>query len=627
MSHSPTHPVESPETVPFKAETRQLLNILIHSLYTEREIFLRELISNASDALTRMDFELLTNRNVVSPEAPLEIRITANAEANTLTIADTGIGMTAAELSENLGTIAHSGARAFIEAAKTGAGKLSDMIGQFGVGFYSAFMIADGIRVTSRSYQPDAEAATWFSTGADTYTIEPADRVERGTVVTLHLKEDAKEFLQPHRLREVIKKHSDFISFPIYIGEDPEQVNRQTAIWRQTPRKVDEKEYKEFYKQLTLDLEEPLTSAHMSVDAPVQMYAILYIPTSPERNLFSIRKEDGLKLYSRKILIQDYCRDLLPDYLRFVQGVVDSEDLPLNVSRESVQSNRVMIQLKKLVTAKVLDMLKKMTQDKPEEYGKFWEAFKPYLKQGAATEQVEPENIYPLLRFHSLHSPDRWISLDQYIQEMKSGQKGIYYVLGDDERSLRHSPHLDLIRRHGYDVLLLADPVDSFVLLRLTKYQEKPLQNVAAANLDLPEADAEEDAEDEQAQKALSDTDTAALVGRFKEHLGDRVADVRVTNRLAGSPARLVDPEGALNPEMQRVYRMLERDFEAPKKVLELNPRHPILVHLSAHPADPQLDGLVVEQLYEDALLIEGLHPDPASMVARIQKIIEAALQ
>src|SRR4030042_368577 len=325
---------EMTQPIPFKAETRQLLDILIHSLYTEREIFLRELISNASDALTRMSFVMLTNRDVLDPDVELAITITADSNAGILTISDTGIGMSADELAENLGTIAHSGARAFMTAAKEGAKNVSEIIGQFGVGFYSAFMVAEWIRVTSRSYLADTSAATWYCTGNDTYTIEPAQKIERGTTIEIKLKEDAKEFAQESRLSEVIKKHSDFISFPIYLGEKKEQANKQTAIWRLAPRKVEKKDYEDFYHQLTLDFSPPLTYIHLSVDAPVQMYAILYVPSQSERNLFSIRKEDGLKLYSCNVLIQEYCKDILPEYYRFIQGVVDTEDLPLNVSRE-----------------------------------------------------------------------------------------------------------------------------------------------------------------------------------------------------------------------------------------------------------------------------------------------------
>jgi len=611
------------QQISFKAETRQLLDILIHSLYTEREIFLRELISNASDALTRMDFELLTNREVLNPEAEMAIRIIPNEAERTLTITDSGIGMTSEEMVENLGTIAHSGARAFIQAAsqKDGQsnGSLANVIGQFGVGFYSAFMVAEWIRVTSRSYRPEAKAASWYSTGEDTYSLEPAEKEERGTTVLIKLKEDAAEFTKEYRLREIIKKHSDFIPYPIYIGESKEQVNRQTALWRQNPRQVEKDAYEEFYKQLTLDFEPPLAYAHMAVDAPAQMYALLFVPANPERGFFTLRREPGLKLYARKVLIQDYNKDLLPEFLQFVQGVVDSEDLPLNVSRESIQSNRVIAQLKKLVTSKVIDTLKSMEAEK---YAKFWEAYSRFIKHGIAIDHPNPEELYPLLRFHTTTYPDEWSSLEDYKGRMKPGQEKIYYILGDDERSLRYSPHLDIVRQYDYEVLLLTDPVDPIMLSRLQKYGEHELENVAVSDLKKPET-----AEEQKDQPALTPDQYVSLVDRFKAQLGDRVSGVRMTDRLTGSPARLVDPEGTPNQEMQRVYRLLDKEFQAPKKTLELNPSHPILVHLHSLDAGDPLSPLIIEQLYEDALLIEGLHPDPAGMIGRIQELMEAALK
>lgn len=612
----------APSPIPFKAETRQLLDILVHSLYTEREIFLRELISNASDALTRLDFELLTNREVLDPQAALAIRIVPDEKEKTLTITDTGIGMTAEEMTENLGVIAHSGARAFVEAAKASGKNLIDVIGQFGVGFYSAYMVAEWVRVVSHSYKPDAQAAAWFSTGDDTFTVEPAERAERGTSVIVKLKEDAAEFLQEHRLREIVRRHSDFIPFPIYIGSSEEQANRQTAIWRQNPREVDKKEYEEFYRSLTLDFEAPLTHAHMIVEAPIQMYAVLFVPARLDRNMFGLRKEDGLKLYAHKVLIQEYSKDLLPEYFRFVQGVVDSEDLPLNVSRESVQANKIMVNLKKLITGKVVETLKKLAEDDKAAYGKFWHEFGRYLKEGVAIEQQEPETLHPLLRFHTTASPEEWISLDEYISRMKENQPAVYYIMGDDPRSVVHSPHLDLVRKYDYEVLLLTDPVDAFMIMRLDKYKDHALVNVANADLKAPEAEKDQTPEEQIPAEAH-----AALAQRFKDLLGDKVDSVRMTERLTDSPARLVDPEGAPNQEWQRVYRALKEDFVAPKKVLELNPRHAILTRLNSLPADSPLAPMIIEQVYEDALLIEGLHPDPAGMITRIQKLMEAALE
>lgn len=615
------------QEIPFKAETRQLLDILIHSLYTEREIFLRELISNASDALTRFDFKFLTNRDVLNPELELGIWITFNEKERTLTITDTGDGMTEEELIENLGTIAHSGARAFIAASEMTnhdkAQKLTDLIGQFGVGFYSVFMVAESVRVISRSMKPDAKPAIWYCTGADTYKIEPAEKAERGTSVIVKLKEDATEFTQEFRLREIIRRHSDFIPYPIYLGEKKEQVNKRTAIWRQAPRQLEKKDYDEFYKQLTLDFEDPLAYTHMNIDAPVQLYAILYCPASPERSLFSLRRENGLKLYARKVLIQEYCTDLLPEYLNFIQGIVDSEDLPLNISRESIQSTKTMAQLNKLVTGKVIDMFKKLADEDPETYTKFWNGFGRYIKQGIAIEPTEPEMLYPLLRFHTTAKTDELSSLDDYVRRMKPEQHAIYYLLGDDERSILFSPHLDIVRKHNYEVILLTDPLDSFMLVRLKEYQGHPLSNAARADLKLP-PDSEKTS---KAKESVQTQNWISLIDRFKAQLGDRVNDVRITDRLVDSPARLVDPEGSPTQEMQRVYRLLREDFQIPKKILELNPNHPILVKLNDLAQDDPRSGLIIEQLFDNALLIEGLHQDPASMIGRIQKIMEEALK
>jgi len=610
--------------IPFKAETRQILDILIHSLYNEREVFLRELVSNASDALTRMNFEMLTNRNVLDADAELKIMITADPEKRTLTVKDTGVGMTETELIENLGTIAQSGARNFIKAVEDGQQNVSDIIGQFGVGFYSAFMIADSIRVVSRSYQPDAEAAAWISSGEDTFSIEPAQKTDRGTEVIIQLKEDASEFAEEQRLRQIIQRHSDYVPFPIYLNDNPEQVNHQTALWRQSPHQVEGEEYEKFYRQFSMNFEPPITYAHMAVDAPVQMYSLLFFPSTAEHNIFSARKQDGLKLYARKVLIQEYCQDLLPKCFRFVDGVVDSEDLPLNVSRESVQSTRVMGQLEKLITSKVIDTLKKLGEDEPEKYEISWKNFRHFIKEGIATDFEHYEKLLPLLRFYSLKSPDKWISLETYVKEMKEGQNKIYFLLGDENASLIHSPHLEAFRHNDYDVLLLSDSLDPFMLLRFKKFGEFELVNITAMDAELPKVEKEDS---EQKSDRLAEDKIQYLIDLFKTHLGDRVSEVKTTDRLVESPARLVDPQGTLPQEMQRVYHLLEKEYQVPQKILEINPDNPILKHLAGQDQHESCVKDIVEQIYENALLIEGLHPDPASMILRIQRLMEQVLK
>ena len=613
-------PTESWEKVPFKTETKQILNILIHSLYSEREVFLRELISNASDALTRLQFELLTNRDVLDADAEVGIWVSGDPEAKTLTIRDNGIGMTAQELAENLGTIAHSGARAFIEAAQTQSNHLSDIIGQFGVGFYSAFMVADSIDVLSRTHKLDGSAARWEALDEETFTIQPAEKADRGTTIVIHLKDDAQEFAAEDRLREIINKHSDFIPHPIYLGSGTEPVNQQSAVWRKQPSTLKDEDYLNFYHQFTLDHREPLLKVHLSVDAPVQMYALLYVPASPEKTIFSPRKDEGIKLYARKVLIQEYSKDLLPPYLRFVDGVVDSEDLPLNVARESIQSNRVMAQLRRVITNKLVDALTTLGKDQPEKYVEFWKVYSRYIKEGIATDPEALTPLTPLLRFPTAKNPQGWSSLAEYVAASPSHQEKIYYLLGEDERLLASSPHLEGFKAQGTDVLLLADPLDSFVLLKLDKFEGKELVNAAQEATPAPESQPEP-------ENTMSDDQREQVLERIRTVLGDRVTGVRATDRLVESPARLVDADGSLKPEMQRVYRLLNQTFDAPQKQLEVNLRHPLIIQLAQSPQDNAVSTLVIEQLYENALLLEGSLSDPAKMIARIQNLMAAALE
>ena len=570
---------ESWEKVPFKTETKQILNILIHSLYSEREVFLRELISNASDALTRLQFELLTNREVLDADAEPGIWITGDAEAKTLTIRDNGIGMTAQELAENLGTIAHSGARAFIEAAQSQSAHISDMIGQFGVGFYSAFMVAESIEVNSRTYRLDGSAARWEALDEETFTIQPVEKSDRGTTIVIHLKEDALEFAQEERLREIIHKHSDFIPHPIYLGSSTEPINQQSAVWRKQPSSLKDEDYLNFFHQFTLDYKEPLLKLHLSVDAPVQLYALLYVPASPEKTIFSPRKDEGLKLYARKVLIQEYSKDLLPPYLRFVDGVVDSEDLPLNVARESIQSNRVIAQLRRVITNKLVDTLTTLGKDQPEKYGEFWKVYSRYIKEGIATDPEAITPLTPLLRFPTSKNPQGLTSLADYVAASPSHQEKIYYLLGDDERLLASSPHLEGFKAQGTDVLLLADPLDSFVLLKLEKFDGKELVNAAQEGAPAPETQPESDA-----SESIPADQREQVLEHIRAVLGDRVTGVRATDRLVESPARLVDADGSLKPEIQRVYRLLNQTFDAPQKLLEINLRHPLIVQLAQTP-------------------------------------------
>ena len=412
--------------------------------------------------------------------------------------------------------------------------------------------------------------------------------------------------------------------FPIYVGDEKEQANQQTALWRMQTREIKTEQIDEFYRQFTLDMDKSLTYIHLNIDAPVQLYALLFVPSTPERTMFALRKEDGLKLYARKVLIQEYCRDLLPEYFRFIQGIVDSEDIPLNVSRETVQASRVMPQLRRVVTGKVLDMLKDMAANRPDDYAKFWKNFTRFIKEGVATDRENLDLLSPLLRYFSLNHPGELISLDQYLNEMKPSQTKIFYILGDDPRSIARSPHLDILpparRGRAPDD---RSPRTSFVLLSLTQFKEHQLVSAAVEKPDLELSSNE--VEEEKVQTDISQFD--GLIERFKIRLGEKVSDIRLTDRLLDSAARLIDKEGSIQPEVQRVYRMLKQEFDVPQKILELNPKHDLIVRLSHLDADDPLSDLAIDQVYEDALLIEGLHPDPAGMIDRIQKILISALK
>jgi molecular chaperone HtpG len=606
----------------FKAEIQQLLNILVHSLYTEREIFLRELISNASDALNRIQFEMLTQRDIVDPDAELAITLEVDPEARTIAVSDTGVGMTHEEAVQDLGTIAHSGAAAFLQQLQEEKRPGVEMIGQFGVGFYSVFMVAEEVRVVSRSYRPEAEAVEWVSDGGSRYRVGPADKPDRGTRIEIKLKEDAADFASTWRLEQIVKKHSDFVQFPIYVGEKKEPVNRQTAPWRRPPREVTPEQYDEFYKHLTLDFEKPLLVAHLVADAPANVRGILYVPSKRERGVLSLRTDHGLQLYVRNVLIQEYNKDLLPNHWRFVEGVVESEDLPLNISRETVQSSQAGRRIQRALVRKIVKELETMAEERPEDYATFWREFGPFLKEGVATDPSSHADLLPLLRFHSSRDSGEWVSLRRYVERMGPDQPAIYYLLGEDPKSVARSPHLDYFRAHDLEVLYLVDPIDSFMAMALREFEGKPLKNVDDAGLELAVK------EEQAADGAVAEADFNRLVSRFVKVLGERVLEVRESRVLKGSPCRLVSAEDAPAREMSRVYRLLGQEYEVPRRILELNRAHPILANL-AHlvtetPESPVIDDSI-ELLFESQLLMEGLHPNPTDMIPRLQQLLQVA--
>ncbi len=616
------------ESLEYRTEVKQLLDILAHSLYTDREIFLRELISNASDALNRIQFEMLTNHDVVDPEAELAIYIEVDSDARTITIRDTGIGMNRDELVENLGTIAHSGARAFLQNANQNQSALEEIIGQFGVGFYSVFMVAEEVTVISRSYRPHDRAALWRSTGDSRFSLGEADKQDRGTEIRIRLKEDAAEFAQPWRLETIIRRHSDYVSFPIYLKSkegEPRVVNRRIALWRQSPSKVEPSEYEEFYKQLTFDDRPPLLHIHISADSPVNVRGILFVPAQRERSSLRLRPEYGLRLYSRKILIQEHNKELLPEYLRFVEGVVDSEDLPLNVSRETVQSNPLVRQLRKALTSRLLKELRSLADENPEKYNTFWTEFGVFIKEGVASDYANREALLELLRFHSTRTgAEGWTTLQEYIERMQPDQKAIYYILGDSLKSAMRSPHLDYFRKHDIEVLFLTDFIDGYMVSQLREAYDKPLQNVDDPNLELPKV--EEGAAESEASAQAFDK----LVARIKQVLGERVREVREGKTLVDSPARLVSPEDDFARELQYVRRVLEENYVAPAKILEINRRHPMIADLARLVDEEPNNALIdpaIEQLFDNLQLLEGVYQGSvADMVDRIQRLMHAAL-
>jgi molecular chaperone HtpG len=503
------------------------------------------------------------------------------------------------------------------------------VIGQFGVGFYAVFMVADRVRVVSRSYKPDADAWAWESDGGDNFTIEAAERETRGTDVIITLKDDAKAYLQPWKLKEIIRRHSDYIAFPIYVAGEEEPANRQIAIWRQDPKEISDEQYSDFYRSLTLDFQPPLHHIHIRADLPLQFYALLYIPTSAEATPFNLRREPGLKLYARKVLIEEYNKDLLPEYLQFVQGVVDSEDLPLNVSRESVQANRVMVNLRGALTGRVLSDLKRLAKNDTPRYLDIYHAFGRYIKQGIVVDAERRAEIEPLLYFPSTKDDDadELHTLADYVGRMAHNQTDIYYVIGGDFHSARRSPHLDAFRQRGIEVLYFTDPVDPFLLMGLTEFQGHKLRSVDEADIDLRDIGAVK-ADTAPQPEPLNTGAFGAVRQRAAAVLGERVRDVRESKTLSASPARLVSDDSAPQRNLFRINRLLDRDYELPVKTLELNPRHPLLHNLSAlleaAPDNPLID-VAIEQLFETALLQDGIHPNPAAMAERLHLLLQAA--
>ncbi len=612
----------------FKAEVKQLLDILVHSLYTSREIFLRELISNSSDALDKLRFESTRGSEIEDKDLPLEIHVNFNEKKKLITVSDSGIGMTKDELIKNIGTIAKSGSSEFIKQLQENKSEANNIIGKFGVGFYSVFMVAEEVVIRTKSSRRNTKAVEWKSNGLGDYEIsEPDEKIKRGTTIEIHLKDDAKDFADKYRLETVIKKHSNFVNFPIYL--EKEKINTVSAIWREPKGSIKKENYDEFYRFLTHDPDEPSDVVHNSVDAPIQFHSLLFIPKK-NYDLFGFGREDyGLDLYVRRVLIQHQNKDLLPEYLRFVKGVVESEDLPLNISRETLQENIIFTKISNTVTSQVLNYLTKKAKDKPEEYTEFWNEHGKYLKLGYA-DFTNIDKIKELLRFNSSHNDDEkgLTSLEEYVSRFKEGQKEIYFALGSSRQAIDLDPHLEIFKNKGLEVLYLYDPVDEFVLTSVRKYKDyefKPVDSV-----DLKNIDSLKDAGEKKEKPAELTKDEQlhfdSLLARIKEILGDRVTEVRKSDRLSGSPAILVNPEDSMSSSMQKMMRMMNKDMEIPKKIFEINRDHKLIRNLlKVFKADRKDEYItnVTEELFESALLLEGDLQDPHRLVSRINQMLE----
>lgn len=624
----------------FRAEVRKVLHIITNSLYTNREIFLRELVSNASDALDKLRFQQNKGSTPHAPELPLEIRITTDKEGKTLTITDTGIGMTREELVENLGTIARSGSEQFLadlaaESAdmKDGEAKpdASNIIGRFGVGFYAVFMVADKVEVTSRPAFEDAPAYTWTSDGLGTFSVDEAqgDAVRRGTVITAHIKEDASEFLEKYRCESIIRKHSAFIPFPVFV--DGERVNTTPALWREPKFSVTKEQYAEFYKFLTYDGKDPLDTLHLSVDAPVQFNALLFIPDVAQDFFGADRDHWGPDLYARRVLIQRENKELLPEYLGFLKGVVDTEDLPLNISRETLQENVLLRKIQQTITKQTLTHLEKLAENDKEKYTTFWQRHGRIFKLGYH-DFVHRDRVAALMRFNSsIHeNAEDLTSLDEYMARGKEAQKTIWYVAAPTREAARLNPHLEVFRRKGLEVLFLFEPIDEFVMEGLGTYKEWTFKAVEHAD-DAALKDFEDTGDEQSKAAPLAEEDVPrfdTLLTRIKDILGDKVKEVRVSHRLADSPACLVAPDGGMTSSMEKLLRVMNKDDTVPQKILEVNRDHPLLrTLLRIHKANPE-DAMLTEMvqgLYDTSLLLDGYLKDPQALAGRTNKLMEQA--
>ncbi|MEQ5227054.1 molecular chaperone HtpG [Proteus cibi] len=617
------------ETRGFQSEVKQLLQLMIHSLYSNKEIFLRELISNASDAADKLRFRALSDAALYENNGELHVRISTDKEARTLTISDNGIGMTRDEVIDNLGTIAKSGTKSFLESIGQDQAKDSQLIGQFGVGFYSAFIVADKVTVRTRAAGESADKGVfWASEGEGDYTVADIEKADRGTEITLHLREGEDEYLDDWRLRSIISKYSDHISLPVEIetkNEDDgtvtwEKINKAQALWTRNKAEVSDEEYKEFYKHISHDFADPLSWVHNRVEGKQEYTSLLYVPSKAPWDLWNREQRHGLKLYVQRVFIMDEAEQFMPNYLRFIRGLVDSNDLPLNVSREILQDSSVTRNLRSALTKRALQMLQKLAENKPEEYQAFWKEFGLVLKEGPAEDSSNIETIAKLLRFASTHndSDAQTVSLEDYVSRMVDGQEKIYYITADSYAAAKNSPHLELFRKKGIEVLLLSDRIDEWMMNYLTEFDGKSFQSVSKADESLDKlADEEKQAEQEETDKQL-----APFVERIKTLLGDKVKEVKLTHRLTDTPAIVTTSADEMTTQMAKLFAAAGQEVPEVKYNFELNPNHP-LVKQTAELTDEALFADWVNLLLDQALFAErGSLEDPNQFIRLVNKLL-----
>ncbi|MDN2664212.1 molecular chaperone HtpG [Psychromonas sp. 14N.309.X.WAT.B.A12] len=634
--------MEKQQNHAFSADTGKLLKLMIHSLYSNKEIFLRELVSNAADAADKLRFKALSDGSLFEDDADLRVRLSFDEEAKTITISDNGIGMTQDEVIEHLGTIAKSGTSDFFEQLSGDQVKDSQLIGQFGVGFYSAFIVADKVTVNTRKAGDDASQGTmWESTGEADYTVANIEKADRGTEIILHLRDDETEFLNDYKLRSVVSKYSDHISIPVQMFKDAvpesegpdgekvpaveatwESINKATALWNCAKSDLKDEEYKEFYKHIANDFEDPLTWSHNKVEGEQEYTSLLYIPKRAPYDLWNREKAHGLKLYVQRVFIMDDAEQFMPTYLRFVKGVLDSNDLPLNVSREILQDTRVTTKLRSACTKRALTMLTKFAKKNETEYNAFWKEFGQVLKEGPAEDPSNKEQIAKLFRFASTETDkaDQTVSLDAYISRMNEEQDKIYYITADSFNAAKNSPHLEILRKKGIEVLLLSDRVDEWLLSHLPEYDGKAFISVTQGDLDLGKLDTEEEKKEQEKQE----TEFASFIERTKKVLGDKVKDVRLTQRLTSTPSCIVADSDDMSTQMAKLMAQMGQPVPDSKPIFELNPEHEMITKL-ADMADEELFAEWTELLLAQAILSEkGSLDDPSEFVARINKLLIA---